>query len=102
MTIYEAQFEILGMLMHKGIHVDVHWLIDAKVRLAGEFSDSFIAYMSGLEKGFISPLAQRILVTVSTAHQLIEQLEAFVPQYDREASQLDWSIDKSSKRCKLD
>ncbi|TXG48699.1 hypothetical protein EZV62_024574 [Acer yangbiense] len=62
--------------------------------------DAFIVLPD--EKGFISPLARQILVIASTAYQLIEQLEAFVPQYDHEASQLDGSIDKSSKRRKLD
>ncbi|TXG53729.1 hypothetical protein EZV62_018985 [Acer yangbiense] len=36
------------MLMHKGIPVELRWLIEAKARLAGEFSDSFIAYMPSL------------------------------------------------------
>ena len=49
-TIYEARFERLRMLMHKGIPMELHWLIEAKVRLAGEFSDSFNAYMPGLGK----------------------------------------------------
>ncbi|TXG48763.1 hypothetical protein EZV62_024638 [Acer yangbiense] len=226
MMIYEARFERSRMLMHKGIHVELHWLIEAKVRLAGDFSYSFIAYMpslgmlpvnredkiqfvkDGLSKdsgkdegfeeaaknlgkmlakkkihlvyrggnlgligcvsktahdgesqvlgiipkalatcdiigdtvgevkivssmhkrnvemldnadafivlpsglgtldelfeGFISPLARRILVTASTSRQLIEQLEVFVPQYDHETSQLDWSIDECSKRRRLD
>ncbi|KAK3189731.1 hypothetical protein Dsin_029292 [Dipteronia sinensis] len=164
--------------MHKVIPVELHWLIEAKVKLAGEFSDSFIAYMLGLgiipkalatcdiigdrvgevkivssmherkvemldnadafivlpgglgtleelfevatwaqlkihqkpigllnvngfydillssidyvvEKSIISPLAQRILVTASTGHQLIEQLEVSVPRYDHETSQQD-------------
>ncbi|TXG57911.1 hypothetical protein EZV62_015740 [Acer yangbiense] len=35
---------------------------------------------------FILPLARQILVTASTAHLLIESLEAFVPQYDHETS----------------
>ena len=50
MMIYEARFERLRMLMHKGIPMELRWLIEAKVRLAGEFSDSFIAYMPGLGK----------------------------------------------------
>ncbi|KAK0585531.1 hypothetical protein LWI29_029919 [Acer saccharum] len=50
---------------------------------------------------FLSPLARRILVTTSTTYQLIEKLEAFVPQYDHEISQPDWSIDECSKRHRL-
>ena len=67
------------------------------------FYDGLLSFLDySVEKGFISPLARRILVTASTAHQLIEQLEAFVPQYDHETSQLDWSIDERSKRRRLD
>jgi uncharacterized protein (TIGR00730 family) len=67
------------------------------------FYDSLLSFLDySVEKGFISPLARQILVTASTAHQLIEQLEAFVPQYDHKISQLDWSINKSSKRRRLD
>ena len=67
------------------------------------FYDSLLSFLDySVEKGFISPLARQILVTASTAHQLIEQLEAFVPQYDHKISQLDWSINESSKRRRLD
>ncbi|KAL5732495.1 hypothetical protein ACOSQ2_032187 [Xanthoceras sorbifolium] len=48
--IYKARSERLRMLMCKGIPVEVRWLIEAKVRLAGEFSDSFLTYMPGLGK----------------------------------------------------
>ena len=67
------------------------------------FYDSLLSFLDySIEKGFISPLARQILVTASTAHQLIEQLEAFVPQYDHKISRLDWSINESSKRRRLD
>ncbi|TXG48765.1 hypothetical protein EZV62_024640 [Acer yangbiense] len=50
----------------------------SKAALKSSFSLlSFLDY--SVEKGFISPLARQILVTASIAHQLIEQLEAFVP-----------------------
>ena len=39
---YQARCERLRMLIHKGIPKDVHWIIEAKVRIAGEFSDSFV------------------------------------------------------------
>ena len=38
------------MLMHKGIPADIRWLIEAKVRLRGEFSDALVSYMPGLGK----------------------------------------------------
>ena len=49
-NIYSARFERLRMLMHKGIPADIRWLIEAKVRLTGEFSDALISYMPGLGK----------------------------------------------------
>ena len=36
--------------MHKGIPADIRWLIEAKVRITGEFSDALVSYMPGLGK----------------------------------------------------
>ncbi|TXG72882.1 hypothetical protein EZV62_001461 [Acer yangbiense] len=61
------------MLMHKGIPMELCWLIEAKVRLASEFSDSFIAYMPGLEDkiqfikdGLSKELLDNIFFTLKT------------------------------------
>lgn len=48
--IYKARCERLRLLMIMNIPADVRWLIEANVRLAGEFSDSLIPYMPGLGK----------------------------------------------------
>ena len=40
--------------MHKDIPEDVRWIIEAKVRLAGESSNSFASYMPGLGKSSYS------------------------------------------------
>ena len=48
--IYKARCERLRLLMINGIHSDIRWLIEAKVRLAGEFSDPFVSYMPGFGK----------------------------------------------------
>jgi len=45
--IYRARCERLRLLMHHGIPEDVRWIIEAKVRLSGEFSNSFISHMPG-------------------------------------------------------
>lgn len=50
LKIYKARSERLRMLMHKGIPEDLRWLIEAKVRLSGEFSNSFNTYLPGLGK----------------------------------------------------
>ena len=50
MKIYKMRLERMRLLMVHGIPHDIHWVIEAKVRLAGELSDSFISYMPGLGK----------------------------------------------------
>ncbi|KAL6545248.1 hypothetical protein OROGR_009122 [Orobanche gracilis] len=47
--IYRARLERLRMLMRNGIPEDIRWLIEAQVRLSGEFSNSF-RYMPGIGK----------------------------------------------------
>jgi glycosylphosphatidylinositol transamidase (GPIT) subunit GPI8 len=48
--IYHARCERLRLLMNHGIPEDIRWLIEAKVRLSGESSNSFILYMPGTGK----------------------------------------------------
>lgn len=50
MKIYKARIERMRLLMLKNIPHDIRWVIEARVRLAGELSDSFISYMPGLGK----------------------------------------------------
>ena len=51
LTIYKAWSERMRLLMRNNIPADIHWLIEAKVRLAGELPPKFIAYMPGCGKG---------------------------------------------------
>ena len=48
--IYCARCERLRLLMNHRIPKDILWLIEAKVRLLGESSNSFILYMPGTSK----------------------------------------------------
>jgi hypothetical protein len=48
--IYRVRCERLKLLMNHGIPQDIRWLIEAKVRLLGESSNSFISYMLGTGK----------------------------------------------------
>ncbi|KAH9704470.1 hypothetical protein KPL70_011475 [Citrus sinensis] len=48
--IYKARCKRLRLLMINGIPSDIRWLIEAKVRLAGEFSGQFVSYMPGFGK----------------------------------------------------
>ncbi|KAL5732494.1 hypothetical protein ACOSQ2_032186 [Xanthoceras sorbifolium] len=66
------------------------------------FYDGLLSFLDhAVENQFISPLARRIIVTASNVHQLIEQLEAFVPEYDIATSKLDWSVAEGSKKRRL-
>jgi hypothetical protein len=48
--IYRALCARLRLLMNHEIPEDIHWLIETKVRLSGESSNSFISYMPGTGK----------------------------------------------------
>jgi hypothetical protein len=48
--IYLARCARLRLLINHGIPEDIRWLIEAKVRLSSESSNSFISYMPGTGK----------------------------------------------------
>ncbi|KAL3577715.1 hypothetical protein D5086_019219 [Populus alba] len=48
--IYRARCARLRLLMNHGIPEDIRWLIEAKVQLSGESSNSFISHMPGTGK----------------------------------------------------
>ncbi|KAL3610710.1 hypothetical protein D5086_001730 [Populus alba] len=48
--IYRARCARLRLLMNHEIPEDIRWLIEAKVRLSGESSNSFISHMPGTGK----------------------------------------------------
>jgi glycosylphosphatidylinositol transamidase (GPIT) subunit GPI8 len=48
--IYHTRCERLRLLMNHEIPEDIRWLIEAKVRLSDESSNSFISYMPGTGK----------------------------------------------------
>ena len=48
--IYRARCERLRLLMNHGIPENIRWMIEAKARLLGESSNSFISYMPGKDK----------------------------------------------------
>ena len=51
LTIYKARSERMRLFMRNNIPADIRWLIEAKVRSAGELPPKFIAYMPGCSKG---------------------------------------------------
>jgi hypothetical protein len=48
--IYRARCERLRLLINHGFFKDIRWLIEAKVQLSGESSNSFISYMPDIGK----------------------------------------------------
>ena len=48
--IYRARCAKLRLLINHGIPEEIRWLIEAKVRLSGESSNSFISHMPGTGK----------------------------------------------------
>jgi hypothetical protein len=48
--IYCGRCARLRLLKNHGIPEDIRWLIEAKVQLSGESSNSFISYMHGTSK----------------------------------------------------
>lgn len=52
--IYHARCERLRLLMIKGIPADLRWLIEAKVRIGGEFRNSMVPRFAGLGKSTYS------------------------------------------------
>ncbi|KAK9187298.1 hypothetical protein WN944_018690 [Citrus x changshan-huyou] len=65
LTIYKVRSKRMRLLMRNNIPADICWLIEAKVRLAGELPPKFIAYMPGCGKGNYARKrrARRISVT---------------------------------------
>ena len=50
LKIYKACTEIMRLLMIHGILSDIRWVVEVRIRLAGESYDSFISYMSSLNE----------------------------------------------------
>ena len=53
-TIYHARCERLRLLMTKGMPVNLRLLIEAKVRIDGEFSNEIVPRLAGLDKSTYS------------------------------------------------
>ena len=62
--IYKCRLERMKTFMRLGLPEDIRWLIEAKVRLAGEFQDSYNRFMTGMGRSSYSKkrIAKRIEV----------------------------------------
>lgn len=68
LTIYKARSERMRLLMRNNIPADIRWLIEAKVRSAGELPPKFIAYMASCGKGIMQEndeLEEFLLLVIS-------------------------------------
>ncbi|XVF18365.1 hypothetical protein REPUB_Repub11eG0015200 [Reevesia pubescens] len=66
------------------------------------FYDSLFSFLDhAMEQRFISQATRQILVSATTFEQLLNQLQAFVPQRDPAMALLNWKKDSSSKKRKL-
>ncbi|XVF02120.1 hypothetical protein REPUB_Repub04eG0148600 [Reevesia pubescens] len=74
----------IGMLNVNGFYVSLFSFLDHAV-----------------EQKFISQATHQILVTATTPEQLLDQLQAFVPNRDPAMALLNWEEDSSSKKQKL-
>ncbi|KAL9675755.1 hypothetical protein QQ045_003961 [Rhodiola kirilowii] len=50
-----------------------------------------------VEEGFVSPSARHIIVSAPTAHELVKNLEDYVPSEDKGVLKLNWNIEQMSK-----
>ncbi|XVF26383.1 hypothetical protein REPUB_Repub14bG0011100 [Reevesia pubescens] len=64
----------------------------------GFYDDLFSFLDKAVEKRFISQVTCQILVTATTPEQLLNQLQAFVPEPDPVLAFLDWSTNSGNKR----
>ncbi|XVF29501.1 hypothetical protein REPUB_Repub15cG0126400 [Reevesia pubescens] len=66
------------------------------------FYDSLFSFLNhAVEQKFISQATRQILVTATTPEQLLDQLQAFVPNCDPSMGLLNWKEDGSNKKRKL-
>ncbi|XVF23300.1 hypothetical protein REPUB_Repub13aG0025400 [Reevesia pubescens] len=66
------------------------------------FYDSLFSFLDhAVEQKFISKATREILVTATTPEQLLDQLQAFVPNRDPAMALLNWEEDGNSKKRKL-
>ena len=65
--IYKCRLERMKAFMRLGLPEDIRWLIEAKVRLAGEFQDSYNRFMPGMGRSSYSK--KRIAKRMGVCHK---------------------------------
>jgi hypothetical protein len=59
-------------------------------------------YDKVVEQKFLTSSTRRIIISVATAEQLIDQLQSFILVIDPSISRINWSTKKSRKKLRLD
>lgn len=61
------------------------------------YYDSLLCFVDrAVEEGFVTPAARSIVVAAATPHQLLAELEDYVPVHDAHLPKLTWDWDMSS------
>jgi uncharacterized protein (TIGR00730 family) len=55
-----------------------------------------------VEQEFLTFLARQIIISATTAEQLIDQLQSFIPVIDPSMSRINWSTKEICKKLRLD
>ena len=92
----EEIFQIAS-LAHLNLHRKPIGLLNVN-----NFFDSLFTFLDqAVEQGFISASARKILVSASTAEELIDKLQKYVHEPDPATARIDWTVE-SRKKQKLD
>jgi hypothetical protein len=68
-----------------------------------DFYDKLLSFLDqAVEQEFLTSSARQIIMSPTTAEQLIDQLQSFIPIIDPSMSRIHWSIEESRKKLRLD
>jgi len=67
------------------------------------FYDKLLSFLDqAVEQKFLTSSARQIIISATTAEQLIDQLQSFIPIIDPFMSCINWSTKESRKKLRLD
>ena len=67
------------------------------------FYDKLLSFLDQvMEQKFLTSSARQIIISATTAKQLIDQLQSFIPIIDPSMSRIHWSTKESRKKLSLD
>jgi len=67
------------------------------------FYDNLLSFLDqAVEQEFLTSSTRQIIISATTAEQLIDQLQSFTPVIDPSMSRINWSTKESRKKLRLD